>query len=264
MSKQVSSKPFCPECGKAATGNFCQHCGGKLGGRFCNQCGTKVAPNAKFCNQCGDKAGGGAGHRAAAAATVGGQNLPWWIAGVALFGLIIVVGTQMVGQGGPEAPGAVQSVPQTGAGSPPDLSSMTPIEAADRLFNRVMTSVAQGDSAQAQQFMPMAVGAYELARPLDQDGLFHLSMLQRTAGMLEDALATAQEVLDQDPDHLLGLHAAAEAAVELGRDEDARGYFRHIVDVYTPQMARQLVEYLDHSGITDDMLSAAEAFLAEG
>ena len=59
MSKRSGGKPFCPECGKAATGNFCQHCGAKLGGRFCNQCGAKIAPNAKFCNQCGDKAGRG-------------------------------------------------------------------------------------------------------------------------------------------------------------------------------------------------------------
>jgi len=262
MSEQGSGKLFCPECGKAATGKFCQHCGAKLGGRFCNQCGAKVAPNAKFCNQCGDKAAGGGGHRAAAAATVGGQNLPWWIAGIALFGLIIVVGTQMVGQGGPSEPGPVQTVPSASGGSPPDISAMTPIEAADRLFNRVMSSVAEGDSAQAQQFMPMAIGAYERARPLDQDGLFHLSMLQRTAGFLEDALATAQRILDQDPDHLLGLHAAAEAARELGREADARGHFAHIVDVYTAQMARQLVEYLDHSGITNDLLSTAEAFLA--
>jgi hypothetical protein len=264
MTERGSGKRFCPECGKAATGNFCQHCGAKLGGRFCNQCGSKIAPNAKFCNQCGDKARDGGGHRAAAAGTVGGQNLPWWIAGIAMFGLIVVVGTQMVGQGGPGEAVQVQSVPQPGAGTPPDISAMTPIEAADRLYNRVMNSVAQGDSVQAQQFMPMAVGAYERARPLSLDGLFHLSLLQRTAGRLEDALATAQEILDQDPDHLLGLQAAAEAAAELGRDAEARGHFRHIVDVYTPQMARQLPEYVDHVGITDDLLSTAEAFLAAG
>ena len=262
MSERGGGKPFCPKCGKAATGNFCQHCGAKLGGRFCNQCGTKVAPNAKFCNQCGDKAGEGGSPRAAAVATVRGRNLPWWIAGIAMFGLIIVVGTQMVAPGGPAAPTPVQPAVQTGGGALPDLSSMTPIEAADRLFNRVMTAVAEGDSVQAQQFMPMALGAYERARPLDHDGLFHLSMLLRTAGMLDDALATALEILDRDPDHLLALQAAAEASAELGRDVEAAGYYRHIIDVFTPQMARPLLEYLDHPGITDNLLSAAEAFLA--
>ena len=139
---------------------------------------------------------------------------------------------------------------------------MTPIEAADRLFERVMRAITRGDSDEAQQFMPMAVGAYERARPLDLDGLFHLSLLERTAGLLEEALATAQQILDQDPDHLLGLHAAAEAAAELGRAVEAALHYRHIVDVYAPQMARQLLEYVDHSGITDNLLSGAEAFLA--
>ena len=124
MSKRGSGKPFCPECGKAATGNFCQHCGAKLGGRFCNQCGAKIAPNAKFCNQCGDKAGEGAGPRAAAVATVRGQNLPWWIAGIAMFGLIIVVGTQMVNPGGPAPPTPVQPAAQTGAGTLPFKKSL--------------------------------------------------------------------------------------------------------------------------------------------
>jgi hypothetical protein len=262
MSERGSGKPFCPECGKASTGNFCQHCGAKLGGRFCNQCGSKIAPNAKFCNQCGDKTWEGTGHRAAAAATVGGQNLPWWIAGIAMFGLIVVVGTQMVGQGGSGEASPAQSVPQPGTGTPPDISAMTPIERADRLYNRIMTAVAQSDSTEAQFFMPMAMDAYDLARPLSLDGLFHLSMLQRTASRLEDALATAQEILDQDPDHLLGLQAAAEAAAELGRDAEARVHFRQLVDVYVPQMARQLPEYVHHGGITNDLLSTAEAFLA--
>ena len=258
MSKRGEGKPSCPECGQAATGNFCQHCGAKLGGRFCNQCGAKVVPNAQFCNQCGDKAGAGGGHRAAAAADVGGHNLRWWVAGIAMFGLIVVVGTQMVGPGGRAAPAPVQPA----AGTPPDISSMTPIEAADRLYNRVMQAVSQGDSSEAQQFMPMAVGAYERARPLDQDGLFHLSMLQRTAGLLEQALASAEQILDRDPDHLLGVQAAAAATAELGRDVEAAGHYRHLVDVYAPQMERQLPEYLDHSGIIDNLLRVAEAFLA--
>ena len=87
-------------------------------------------------------------------------------------------------------------------------------------------------------------------------------MLLRTAGLLEDALATAQQILDRNPDHLLGLQAAAEAGAELGRDLEAADYYHHIVDVYAPQMARPLLEYLDHERITDNLLNVAEAFLA--
>jgi Double zinc ribbon len=261
--KSGGGKPFCPDCGKAATGNFCQSCGAKLGGRFCNKCGSKLSGGAKFCNQCGDKALGGGGSGQAAAAVMGGQNMPWWIAGVAMFGLILVVGMQMVGPDSP-APGA-QGVPAGGPAtgqSSVDLNSMTPIAAADALYDRIMRAVSRGDSVEAQQFMPMALDAYEIARPLAADGLFHLSLLQRTAMRLDDAFATAQEILTANPDHLLGLSAAGEVLTELGRADEAVAHYQHIVDIYDAQMGAALPEYLDHGGITETLKDDAEAFLA--
>jgi tetratricopeptide (TPR) repeat protein len=258
MSPQASG-PFCPECRKPATGNFCQSCGAKLGGRFCSQCGGKLSPSASFCSQCGAKNEVAAtSHRAAAAAVVGGQNLPWWIAGAAMFALIVAIGVSMVRPGPPAAPGAVAPV---GAAAV-DLNSMSPREAADRLFNRVMTSVAEGDSAGAQAFVPMAIGAYERAQPLDADGLFHLSLLQRTSLDLAGALETARTILEADPDHVLGLTAAAAAAEELGMAEEAAGYYRHLLDVYEAETARGLQEYLDHQTIMNTVRDTAEAFLA--
>jgi hypothetical protein len=281
MTKQTSGQAACPGCNKPATGNFCQNCGTQLGGRFCNQCGGSLSAGAKFCNKCGNKASvgaragagrgsGGAGgdggsHRAAAAAAVGGENLGWWLAGAAMFVLILVVGWQTVrGGNGPQPAAAGSAVfggTATGA-SAIDLSTMTPIDAANRLFDRIMRAIAAGDSIQAQQFMPMALNAYEIAEPLDEDALFHLSMLQRTAFQLEDALASAQRILVSSPDHLLGLIAAGEAASELGETEVAIGYYRQIVSVYDGQMASPLPEYLDHSGITEGLKVTAEAFLA--
>jgi Double zinc ribbon len=262
----TSTKPFCPECGKPATGSFCQHCGAKLGGRFCNQCGAKLSPSASFCNQCGNPAAGGSGgHRAAASAVVGGANLPWWIAGVALFGLIVVVGVQMVSSGGPSQPAGVQTGTVGGGAagtSSVDLASMTPREAADRLFDRVMRAASQGDSAQAQGFLPMAINAYERARPLDADGLFHLSLLQQTSLQLDSALATAEEILAADPDHILGLKAAAEVAAEAGRPDEAAAFYRHLLEVYDAQVARGLPEYEMHSPVMESAKSDAEAFLA--
>lgn len=258
------SKHLCPECGKPATGNFCQHCGAQLGGRFCDQCGANAAPAAAFCNQCGAKVHA-AGHRAAAASVLGGQNLPWWIAGAAMFVVILVVGVRMVQPTAPiAAPGAAPVAPFAGGGggTPPDLGSMTPREAADRLFNRVMTSVSQGDSAGAQAFVPMAIAAYDRARPLDNDGLFHLSLLNRTAMNLEAALANAQEVLAQDPSHLLALTAAAEAATELGRTDEAAEYYRTVLQVYDAQITRGLAEYADHATFLQSVRGEAEAFLA--
>lgn len=262
----AGSKHLCPACGKAATGNFCPHCGAQLGGRFCDQCGAKAAPAATFCNQCGSKMRS-AGQRATAASLVGGQNLPWWIAGAAMFVLILVLGVRMVQPAGPatSAPATQPVAPFAGGGTggvPPDLSGMSPREAADRLFNRVMTSVSQGDSTGAQAFLPMAVAAYDRARPLDHDGVFHMSLLNRAAGNLEAALANAQEVLAQDASHLLALAAAAEAAAELGRAGEATAHYRRVLEVYDAQIARGLPEYADHATFLQSVRGEAEAFLA--
>ncbi len=263
MSSNASG-PFCPECQKPATGNFCQSCGAKLGGRFCSQCGGKLGPTSAFCSQCGAKnpAGASGELRAAAAEVVGGQNLPWWIAGAAMFALIVAIGVSMVRPGPPAGPGATVPATPAGGAAGVDLSSMTPREAADRLFNRVMSSVEQGDSAQAQAFVPMAIGAYERAQPLDHDGLFHLSLLQRTAMDLEGALLTAESILQDDPDHILGLTAAAAAAEELGRADRAAEYYGHLLAVYDAQMQRGLQEYLDHRTTMELVRDSAEAYLA--
>jgi len=255
----------CPKCGKAASGSFCPECGAKVGGHFCPECGAQITATAKYCNRCGNR-NSVSEHRAAATATLGGKNLPWWIAGAAMFALIVALATQMMQSGGPSIPTASPITSQPGGGAamtgmPPDLSTMTPVEAANRLFNRVMTAVTAGDSTEAQQFMPMAIGAYERARPLDNDGLFHLSMLQRTAMQFEAALETAEEILEDNSDHLLGLSAAAKAAVELGRGDIAAAYYERVLEVYESQIEQDIAEYMDHAPITDNLRTEAEAFL---
>ncbi len=288
------AKRPCPECGKPASGNFCQHCGASMGGRFCNQCGAELGPGARFCNQCGKPVGArstpaapaapaapatggpaaagriGPQHRAAAAATFGGSNLPWWIAGAAMFILILVVGWSAVRSGGSASspspmsggqPGAAGGNPAAGA-SNIDLSTMSPREAADRLFNHVMTDVAQGDTADAIAFQPMAVQAYERAEPLDLDGLFHMSLLQRLTDPAA-ALATAQRILEKNPDHILGLGAAAEAAAQTGQPELATKYYKHLLDVYDAQVKLDLPAYKAHKELLPEMKSEAEAYLAK-
>ena len=262
------SGPFCPECNQPATGNFCQNCGSKLGGRFCNECGSQVSAGAKFCNQCGNQvrspAGAGA-RKAAAAAAFGGQSLAWWIAGVAMFAMIMTIGVNMVGPGPEAAPASGPAAPFASGGGAvgpaPDISNMSPVERADALFNRVMEASSAGDSTLAQFFLPMAIEAHNLARPLTHDGLFHLSMLNRTAMNLEAALDNALEILEQDPDHLLALAAAAEAAIELGLPDEAETHYRHLYEVYDSEVERGLQEYDDHNRIVVVLKQDAERYL---
>jgi hypothetical protein len=203
------------------------------------------------------------GHRAAAAAAVGGANTAWWIAGIAMFGLIIVVGWSMVRPGPPPTPGggspAAGGAPAAGQ-APVDLSTLSPVEAANRLFNRVMTTLETGDTAGALGFQPMAVQAYEMLEPLDLDGLFHVAMLQ----ILVDpaaAMATANRILEVEPDHVLGLGMAAQAATGLGDEDQAVAHYRHLLEVFDAQVGRPLPEYQGHQPSMTQMQSAARAFI---
>ncbi len=290
----TDSGHICPQCGEAAAGNFCQNCGAALGARSCNECGAELSGAAKFCTKCGAPTGGvaarggarggttqvGAGvpnRRQAAAATFGGNNAPWWIAGVAMFGLILVVGWNAVKPGERQPPSVAQGVAQGAApaGVPPgmggagavagmssvDLSTMTPREAADRLFNRVMETMAKADTSGAMFFQPMAVQAYERAEPLDLDGLLHLSLLESLADPTA-GLTTAKRILASEPDHVLGLGAAAQASLALGDTVQATTYYKHLLDVYDVQFGRNLVEYDGHRSLMTEFRDDATQFLA--
>ncbi len=151
------------------------------------------------------------------------------------------------------------AAPAADAGPPPLTGS--PREQADRLFNLIMENKEKGDTAKAKFFVPMGVQAYGLAGELDADGLYHLSLLQALGGNGQDALGTAEKILAKSPKHLLGLAAAAQAAVEAGQTEAARAYYRRFLDAYATESARSLPEYRDHAGALPVYRADAEKFL---
>jgi len=266
-TKGGGAKQSCPQCGKPAAGNFCQHCGAALGGRFCTKCGAKLTAGATYCNQCGAKApaGGrapaGAPAPAVGAAAPGGGNAPWWIAGVAMFGLILVVGWSMVRPERQATPGGMGGgAVDPGSPGTTDISQMSPREAADRLFDRVMRTISAGDTTGALGFQPMAVQAYELVGELDLDGMFHVALLQQLTDPAA-ALATAKKMLETEPDHILGLGMAAEASAAMGEEAATREYFEHLLRVYDAEFARNLVEYDAHRNLMTQFQASAEAFV---
>lgn len=258
----------CPSCGAVASGAFCSACGAPQRERFCPSCGAATAPEARFCVACGERLGSGTLRSA--------RLLPWLVAGGAVAGLALVLlwqgfrgeprGTEAaVMAPGAAAPfsggGEATSSPAGRSAGPPPLTG-TPREQADRLFDRVMRSRSAGDDADAEFFAPMAIQAYGMAGELDDDGLYHLSLLHAIAGDPAAARATAERILSRSPDHLLALAAAAAAARQEGEDEDTGVYSRRFLDAYESERSRDLAEYQIHAPILPEYRAEAEAFLS--
>ncbi|MEX2531102.1 MAG: hypothetical protein WD960_10050 [Gemmatimonadota bacterium] len=158
--------------------------------------------------------------------------------------------------------GAQGTAPGLGPAPNVDLSSMTPREAADRLFNRVMGALGDGDEAEVASFLPMAIDAYQLVPNLEADGQFHLSLLQHASGDYAGALETSEAALETQPNHLLNRYAAGEAARELGNDELAAEHFEHLLEIFDEESAQVLPEYREHSTFLPTIRQTAEEFLA--
>lgn len=271
------SESTCPSCGAPATGNFCSRCGAAVATRACPSCGSDATPGDRFCTRCGSPlsgggapAGGAGGPRGLGGEGEGDGSLGWWAAGLLLVALMVVALIPILsaerGRTDRSSPAGAAGGADPAMGPAPnvDLSTMTPREAADRLFDRVMRSAEQGDSAQAQNFLPMAIAAYERARPLDADGLFHLSTLQRTAGLAQEALETARRGLEDNPDHLLLLAAAGDAASVAGDRGAAEAHYRHLLEVWPEESERSLEDYQMHEALLPGLREDAQAYLDEG
>jgi hypothetical protein len=207
----------CPTCGATASGKFCSNCGASLGARACSQCGASLSATAKFCHACGaaaTKPDGGA-PRPSGLPT----GTPWFVAGGTVVVLLVVLA---VTQLRPAAP--PPSTPPTGAatGGLVDLSQMSPREAADRLFDRVMIDREGGKLDSASFFAPMALRAYGMLDSLDADARFHIGLLEVAAGNPDGADAQADTIASTVPTHLYASMLRAEAARARGDSAAAK------------------------------------------
>lgn len=285
----------CPHCGVDAPpgANFCPACGGGLRGPECAQCGAPSGGTDRFCTLCGAELPGTgattvradvspsaapaaareAQRSPAAAAPPSGWTgaAPWAFAGVAvagLFALVLVLVLRDGGSQGNAAPPPSAGQAPLGPTSAVDLSSMTPREAAERLFNRVMTAVESANPAEAERFLPMALAAYDRIGALSLDDRFHLSLLHAAAGNGAQALAVAEAGLAIRPTHLLCLAAAAQSALLLGDSATAATRYRTFVDSYDDELRAGLTEYTSreagHPDLLPALLAEARAYLDAG
>lgn len=257
----------CPSCGAAAQGRFCAECGAPLEGAACGECAAPLTRGARFCHRCGTPAG----QKSAGVGTLR-NAVPWAIAGIALLALVaMVAGKNLAPARGSTLDGPQNAIPtpgldDRGAVQPqsgpraPDISSLSPEEAADRLFDRIMRLSEQGKIDSVQFFAPMALTSYRMLPQLVPDQRFHLGMIAlatRYAEMLPIARAQADTILRAESTHLLGLALAIRAARAEG-DQSALAALRQRMRAAAPrELQRGRPEYDQHRPIIDDALSSA-------
>jgi hypothetical protein len=264
-SAPVSTPVTCPGCGASAQGRFCPQCGTPLTPRACPRCATALRAGARFCHRCGASATGGAD--VAPPPSTGATNrTPWLFLGLILIAVISAVTWTGINKNNPpaaplmpnagnagQAPGAGGGAAGAGGPSNVDIASMTPEERFNRLFDRVMRSMAGGDTAAAQQFAPMAIMAYGMLPAHNADLRLHVALVQLATGNVPAARAVADTILAQNPDHLFGYIVRAEAARTAGdaaAEKQAKADFAAKVAAETARADRP--EYREHQSLIDE------------
>ena len=230
--------------------------------KFCSECGNRLREDARFCHECGatiegQRRAGAAAPLPAAADPPGMSGNKWVVPGVAVAALLVLsVWTASTGRtpaaASPELPlGAMR-----GGATAPDISSMTPEERADRLFNRVMRLSSEGKADSAAFFASMAMGAIESLGPLDAHRRYDMGLVALVSGDAARARAQADSILAGRKTHLLGLALAARAAAARGDAAAGRAFQRRLLAAEAAEKAAALPEYTDHEA---DVRAAIEA-----
>jgi len=258
MNQKAPKETKCPSCGKAASGKFCTHCGAALAPRICGKCQATLSPGARFCHACG----------AAAEATTGKASgsgnfpLPWAVAAVAVVVLALVIAVR---SSSPPQPGQTAGIPQAASPSgAPDISTLSPRQQADRLFDLIMTSAEAGDTARVAFHTDMAIQAYQVIGDLDADARYHMGLIHVVRGETAEALAQADSLEAMVPGHLLALVLRRAAGRASGDTAALPGIYRTFLATYERENAVPRPEYEMHRNSIDSFLVEARAATASG
>ena len=220
-----------------------------IGVSVCPACGEENKVSARFCQACGRSVAAGDGGRFnAQTLTVIGAGLVTLLALGALFSTVIDTSTNTGGNSAVTAPARTASTP---AGQPPDLSTMTPREAADRLFNRVMMADEQGLADEVAQFAPMAVAAYDRLESLDTDALYHLGMIHAAAGDVDRARDATERLKAIVPKHLLVSVIEHRLATDTNDQDKAERAIDQFKANYAEEINVDRFEYDHHRRVID-------------
>lgn len=196
--------------------------------------------------------------------------LPWVVAALALLTMFAM----LAGRGFNASRGSTLDAPsnalpqaglddrgdQTDQGATtraPDISTMSPQERTDRLFNKVMLLNSQGKSDSVQFFAPMALQSYLMLPSLNADQRYDMGRVAEVAGAIPLAKAQADSILKKSPTHLLGLILAARVAALRGDSTGLRSLEKRLVAAEKTELAKKLEEYDRHQDdITNGLAQA--------
>ena len=214
----------------------------------CPSCGTALLAESRFCHACG---------AARAGAAPPGLWTPKTITLAAAFVAVVVAITIGAGVLVTQYKAGNTPADRTAAPAAPpeqsvDISSLSPREAADRLFNRVMMAREQGDLESARGFAPMAVEAYGRVAVLDDDAHYHLGQIHVTAGDLEGARREIAVLRQAAPDHLLALILEHDVAAQADDPAAAQRAAAAFAAAYEAEIATARPEYEAHRKTIED------------
>jgi hypothetical protein len=143
----------------------------------------------------------------------------------------------------------------------PDISTMSPAERADRLYDRVMRLHGEGKDDSVKFFSPMVLQAYQMLGPLDADQHYDLGRIGEVLGMAELARAEADTILKAQPTHLLGLTLAARAAMLDKQPAKAQAFYKRLLAAEPAERRKALPEYDRHRDDIDAAVATARGEL---
>ena len=268
----MTTPASCPSCSAPSTGGrFCSSCGAPFEGALCGACRSSLSAGAKFCHRCGAAVGSRPTSDPRVSAT-----LPWAIACIAVVALVALVAGRGIGArrfaaaqqtAAPETPTATDGATDAAgadASAPvraPDISTMSPAERADRLYDRVMRLHGEGKDDSVRFFSPMVLQAYQMLGPLDADEHYDLGRIGEVLGMSDLARAEADTILKAQPTHLLGLTLAARAAMLDKQPAKARDFYKRLLAAEPAERRKALPEYDRHRDDIDAAVATARGEL---
>lgn len=231
-----------------------------LGGDRCPACQTPAASDANYCQKCGLALAGGLLPRRRSVGFL-------LILCVIAIPIVVVVGgaTLFISENnktaklGNESGLSINSESGQGNITPPDISSLTPRQAADRLFNRVMSANEHNNLEEALRFAPMAIAAYNRVTDLDADAHYHAGLIYLVLGDLENAERKSRLIKRLVPNHLLALGLEHTVATRRNDREMIALVEAEFLMAYENERNSRRPEYVAHKNSIEQLRDAVRA-----